>query len=300
MQLHQRTASELLLEMERGSLTAVELTRTCLDQVKRNDGQINAFLRCDEESILSQAEAVDAKRQRGEKLGKLAGIPVALKDNMCVKGQKTTCASKILENFVPPYSAHVVERLQQEDAVLFGKCNLDEFAMGSSTENSAFQKTSNPWNASYTPGGSSGGSAAAVAACMTPLSLGSDTGGSIRQPASFCGIAGMKPTYGRVSRYGLVAFASSLDQIGPFSRDLRDQALLLEVIAGHDSRDSTSVDEKVPGYVAELDQPISGLTIGVPNEFFQKGLDSEVETAVRTALKTYEARGAKLKPISLP
>jgi aspartyl-tRNA(Asn)/glutamyl-tRNA(Gln) amidotransferase subunit A len=300
MQLHQRTASELLLEMERGTLTAVTLAQSCLDQVKQHDGRVKAFLRHDAADILAQATAVDVKRSRGEKLGKLAGIPVALKDNLCVKGQKTTCASKILENFVSPYSAHVVERLRQEDAVLFGKCNLDEFAMGSSTENSAFQKTSNPWNSLYAPGGSSGGSAAAVAACMTPLALGSDTGGSIRQPASFCGIAGMKPTYGRVSRFGLVAFASSLDQIGPFTRDLRDQALLLEVIAGHDRRDSTSVNAPVPSYIAELDQPVNGLTIGVPNEFFQKGLDTEVDQAVRAALKVYESRGAKLKPVSLP
>lgn len=300
MLLHERTASDLLGELERGSTTAVDLCRAFLSITKKNDSAIKAFLRFDEDSILAQAEAVDIKRKRGEKLGKLAGIPVALKDNLCLQGEATTCASKILEKFIPPYSAHVIERLKQEDAILFGKCNLDEFAMGSSTENSAFQKTANPWNTDYTPGGSSGGSAAAVAASMTPLALGSDTGGSIRQPASFCGIAGMKPTYGRVSRYGLVAFASSLDQIGPLTHDLRDQALLLEVIAGHDNRDSTSVNREVSSYSATLDQPIAGLTIGVPNEFFQKGLAPEIEKTVREALKVYEAQGATLLPVSLP
>ncbi len=300
MQLHERTASELLIEMERGALIAVDLAQSCLAQVKTHDGRVKAFLRVNEESILAQAKAVDGKRQRGEKLGRLAGIPVALKDNLCLKGEVTTCASKMLEHFKPSYTAHVVERLQQEDAILFGKCNLDEFAMGSSTENSAYQQTGNPWNSEYTPGGSSGGSAAAVAASMAPLALGSDTGGSIRQPASVCGIVGMKPTYGRVSRYGLVAFASSLDQIGPLSRGIRDSALLLEVIAGHDQRDSTSVNRPVPSYTATLDDPIAGLTIGVPEEFFQKGLDFEVEQAVRAALRVYESKGAKLVPVSLP
>lgn len=300
MQLHERTASDLLLELERGTLTATDLTTSSLAQVKAHDSKVKAFLNVNEESILAQAAAVDAKRKSGQKVGKLAGIPVALKDNLCVRGDVTTCASKILQTFRPPYSAHVVERLVQEDAILFGKCNLDEFAMGSSTENSAYQTTGNPWNVEFTPGGSSGGSAAAVAASFAPLSLGSDTGGSIRQPASFCGIAGMKPTYGRVSRYGLVAFASSLDQIGPLSHDLRDQALLMEVIAGHDPRDSTSVNREVPQYTKTLDEPIKNLTIGVPKEFFQKGLDSEVDAAVQAALKTYEKLGAKLKQVSLP
>lgn len=300
MQLHQRTASELLIEMERGALSALDLARSCLSTAKTHDTNIKAFLHLNEESILAQARGIDAKRQRGEKIGRLAGIPVALKDNLCLKGEVTTCASKILEHFKPPYTAHVVERLQQEDAILFGKCNLDEFAMGSSTENSAYQKTCNPWNNEYTPGGSSGGSAAAVAASMVPLALGSDTGGSIRQPAGFCGIVGMKPTYGRVSRYGLVAFASSLDQIGPLSHDIRDAGLLLEVIAGHDQRDSTSVYRPVPAYTASLEDPIAGLTIGVPDQYFREGLDHEVEQAVRLALKVYESRGAKLKPVSLP
>jgi aspartyl-tRNA(Asn)/glutamyl-tRNA(Gln) amidotransferase subunit A len=300
MNLHERTACDLLGELSRGSLSAVDLSRACLDAWKSRDPKVKAFLRVDEQGVLAQAEAIDAKRKRGEKLGRLAGIPVALKDNMCIKGQVTTCGSKILENFNAPYSAHVAERLVREDAILFGKCNLDEFAMGSSTENSAFQPTRNPWNLAGAPGGSSGGSAAAVASCQVPLALGSDTGGSIRQPASFCGIVGMKPTYGRVSRFGLVAFASSLDQIGPMAHDIRDAALLLEVIAGHDRRDSTSVNRPVRNYLATVDEPLSGMTIGVPDEYFSAGLDAEVESATRTALKTYESLGAKLKRISLP
>jgi aspartyl-tRNA(Asn)/glutamyl-tRNA(Gln) amidotransferase subunit A len=300
MQLHERTATELLNELASGSLTAVDLAKAYLTRCETQEPRIQAFLSLDGQSILAQAEAIDAKRRRGEKLGRLAGIPVALKDNLCLRGARTTCASKILKEFRPPYTAHVVERLIQEDAILFGKTNLDEFAMGSSTENSAFQQTRNPWNPDYTPGGSSGGSAAAVGACEVALALGSDTGGSIRQPAGLCGVVGMKPTYGRVSRYGLVAFASSLDQIGPLAHDVRDAALLLEVIAGHDSRDSTSVDREVPAYTQRLEDPVANLTIGVPDEFFAAGLDSEVESAVRTALKVYESGGAKLQRVSLP
>nr|HMP17600.1 Asp-tRNA(Asn)/Glu-tRNA(Gln) amidotransferase subunit GatA [Gemmatales bacterium] len=300
MQIHERTACELLDDLHQGTLTSVELVRSCLSQAKLHDSKVKAFLHLDEAKIYSQAERIDNKRKRGEKLGKLAGLPVALKDNLCVEGELTTCASKMLKDFRPPYSAHVVERLVREDAILFGKCNLDEFAMGSSTENSAYQQTCNPWNLEYTPGGSSGGSAAAVAASFTPLALGSDTGGSIRQPASFCGITGMKPTYGRVSRYGLVAFASSLDQIGPLSHDLRDQALLMEVIAGHDPRDSTSVQKQIPNYLKTLDSPLQNLVIGVPEEYFQEGLNPEVETAVKEALKIYEKLGAQLKSVSLP
>jgi aspartyl-tRNA(Asn)/glutamyl-tRNA(Gln) amidotransferase subunit A len=243
---------------------------------------------------------VDAKRAAGQPLGKLAGVPVAVKDVLCTKGVRTTCSSKILANFVPPYDAHAVERLRAEDAVLFGKTNMDEFAMGSSTENSAFGATRNPWDTDRIPGGSSGGSAAAVAGCEAPLALGTDTGGSIRQPAALCGIVGVKPTYGRVSRYGLVAFASSLDQIGPFAHDTADAALLLEVIAGHDRRDSTCVNRPVPEYRKSLNDPVKGLKIGVPREFFDKGLDAEVESAVRMALKEYERQGATLVDVSLP
>ena len=225
---------------------------------------------------------------------------MAIKDVLCTKGIKTTCSSKILADFVPPYDAHVIERLKAADAVLIGKTNMDEFAMGSSTENSAFKTTRNPWDLERIPGGSSGGSAACVAAGQAPVSLGTDTGGSIRQPASLCGLVGLKPTYGRVSRYGLIAFASSLDQIGPFAHDVADCALMLEVIAGHDRRDSTSVDRPVPAYTKSLNEPIQGLKIGVPKEFFSEGLDAEIETAIRVALKEYEKLGAKLIDVSLP
>ncbi|MCH7686685.1 MAG: Asp-tRNA(Asn)/Glu-tRNA(Gln) amidotransferase subunit GatA, partial [Planctomycetes bacterium] len=226
------TASELLARLDRGDVTAVEVTTAYLDVITQRDQKIGAFLHVDQSAALEQAEKIDSRRRAGESLGKLAGLPVAVKDVLCTKGIPTTCASRMLQNFVPPYDAHVIERLKQADAVLIGKVNMDEFAMGSSTENSAFQQTHNPWNLDHAPGGSSGGSAAAVATQMTPLAVGSDTGGSIRQPASFCGVVGMKPTYGRVSRYGLVAFASSLDQIGPLANDVSGAAILLEVLAG--------------------------------------------------------------------
>ena len=271
-----------------------------LNQIAVRDSQVQAFLQCDRDEALQQAERIDAKRQNGQPLGKLAGLPVAVKNNLCIKGQPTTCASRMLENFVPPYDAHVVARLKEADAVIIGRTNLDEFAMGSSTENSAFQLTRNPHDSERTPGGSSGGSAAAVGGEMTPLALGSDTGGSIRQPAAFCGVVGMKPTYGRVSRYGLVAFASSLDQIGPLAGDVTGAARLLEVIAGHDARDSTCVDIPVPEYTQSLNEPLSGLTIGVAAEHFTDGLDAEVESAVRRALDVYAALGATVKEISLP
>ena len=243
---------------------------------------------------------MDAKRKRGEALGLLAGLPVAIKDILCMKGQPTTCGSKMLQNYLPPYDAHVIERLRDADAVLIGKTNMDEFAMGSSTENSAFQVTTNPWDVTRIPGGSSGGSAAAVAACEAPLSLGTDTGGSIRQPAAFCGVVGLKPSYGRVSRYGLIAYASSLDQVGPFAHTVADAALLLEAIAGHDRRDSTSVDKSTPQYSKSVEEPIKPLVIGVAREYFLEGLDAEVERAVRAALKVYEGLGAKVQEISLP
>jgi aspartyl-tRNA(Asn)/glutamyl-tRNA(Gln) amidotransferase subunit A len=225
---------------------------------------------------------------------------VALKDILCSTGHPATCASKILKNFRPPYDAHVLTRLKQANAIPLGRTNMDEFAMGSSTENSAFQVTRNPWDLERAPGGSSGGSAAAVAACLAPVALGTDTGGSIRQPASLCGIVGLKPSYGRVSRYGLIAYGSSLDQIGPLTHDVRDAALLLEVIAGHDSRDSTSVNQSVPAYTRTVDQPVKPLTIGVARESFAQGLDSEVEHSVREALKVYEELGATIREVSLP
>ena len=296
----ERSAAALLQLLSRGDTTAEALTAAFLQAIRERDPRVRAFLHVDEAGALEQARAIDRKRQRGEPLGPLAGLPIALKDVLCTRGQNTTCASKILDNFVPPYDAHVVERLKQADAVLLGKTNMDEFAMGSSTENSAFQVTRNPWDLERIPGGSSGGSAAAVAACEAPLALGTDTGGSIRQPAGLCGVVGLKPTYGRVSRYGLVAFASSLDQVGPFAHDVSDAALLLEVVAGHDTRDSTSVDRLVPPYRQTLEQPVQPLTVGVVREHFGAGLDAEVEQAVREALRVYEGLGATVKEVSLP
>lgn len=295
-----RTASELLQLLSHGEITSESLTGQFLQAIRQREPLVKAFLHVDEAAALEKARAVDAKRQRGESIGLLAGVPVAVKDVLCTAGQPTTCGSKILQNFVPPYDAHVITRLKAADAVLIGKTNLDEFAMGSSTENSAYQVTRNPWDRERIPGGSSGGSAAAVAACESPLALGTDTGGSIRLPASLCGVVGLKPTYGRVSRFGLVAYGSSLDQVGPFAHDIADVALLLEVIAGHDRRDSTSVDQPVPAYRQTLDQPIQPLTIGVAREYFGEGLDPEVEQSVRAALKVYEQQGATVKAISLP
>jgi aspartyl-tRNA(Asn)/glutamyl-tRNA(Gln) amidotransferase subunit A len=296
----ERTAGELLALLSRGEATAESLTGAFLQAIRQRDPQVKAFLHVDEPAALRQAQAVDAKRKRGEPLGLLAGLPVAVKDVLCTLGQPTTCGSKMLQDYVPPYDAHVITRLGQADAVLLGKTNMDEFAMGSSTENSAYQTTCNPWDLQRIPGGSSGGSAAAVAACEAPLALGSDTGGSIRQPASLCGIVGLKPTYGRVSRFGLVAYASSLDQVGPLTHTVADAALLLEVIAGHDPRDTTSVDQPVPAYRQTVEQPMQPLTIGVPREHFGAGLDAEVEASVRAALKVYEGLGATIKEVSLP
>src|SRR3954468_6308426 len=301
MNLIEKTATELLALQAEGKASAVEIADAFLASCAAREPKLKSFtLSPDPDAVRERAKAIDAKRKSGQPLGRLAGVPVAVKDVLCTKGVRTTCSSKILEKFVPPYDAHVVERLRAEDAVILGKTNMDEFAMGSSTENSAYQTSRNPWDVTRIPGGSSGGSAAAVAGCQAPLSLGTDTGGSIRQPAALCGIVGMKPTYGRVSRYGLVAFASSLDQVGPFAHDTRDCALLLEAIAGHDRRDSTSVDRPVPAYTRTLDTPVKGLKIGVPKEFFGQGLDSEVEGAVRAALKEYERLGATLVDVSLP
>jgi aspartyl-tRNA(Asn)/glutamyl-tRNA(Gln) amidotransferase subunit A len=296
----ERTASELQGLLSRGEVTAEALTDQFLDAVRRREPHLKAFLLVDEEGARAQARSIDERRRRGDKLGPLAGLPVAIKDVLCTRGQRTTCGSKILARFVPPYDAHVIERLRQADAVLVGKTNMDEFAMGSSTENSAFGVTRNPWDLERIPGGSSGGSAAAVAAGLAPLALGSDTGGSIRQPAALCGVVGLKPSYGRVSRYGLVAFASSLDQVGPFARTVTDAALLLEVIAGHDRRDSTSVDRPVPEYSRSVEEPAKPLRIGVPREYFTDALDPEVAAAVRAALEVYKGLGAKVAEVSLP
>lgn len=294
------TTGQLLASMQDGKVSAVDVTQACLDNIAKHGDMVGAFLSVDSEGALAQAAEVDRKRSAGEKLGILAGLPVAVKDNICTRGMATTCASRMLENFLPPYDAHVTTQLQRADAVLIGKTNLDEFAMGSSTENSALKVTRNPWNTDYAPGGSSGGSAAAVGARLAPLSIGSDTGGSIRQPASFCGVVGMKPTYGRVSRFGLVAFASSLDQIGPFATDVPGAALLLEAIAGYDDRDSTSVSRPVPQYSSTVDQPLEGLRVGIVPEFFGQGIDSDVESSVRAAINVYRTLGAEVSEVSLP
>ena len=292
--------SDLVTQLASGGLTSVALTERCLSAIAERDDRIGAFLHVDREDALRQAAAIDDRRKQGETLGPLAGIPIAVKDVLCQEGQPTTCASRMLEKFVPPYDAHAITKLRDAGAVLLGRTNMDEFAMGSSCENSAYKVTKNPWNTDRAPGGSSGGSAAAVAAGMTPLSLGTDTGGSIRQPASFCGIVGMKPTYGRVSRYGLVAYASSLDQIGPFAPDVFGAAALLEAIAGHDNRDSTCVNRPASNHTRALDQPLSGLRVGVAREHFVEGLDPEVEKAVRTAIDVYKSLGATIDDISLP
>ncbi|MFM7148732.1 MAG: Asp-tRNA(Asn)/Glu-tRNA(Gln) amidotransferase subunit GatA [Gemmataceae bacterium] len=300
MSLTQRTARELLDLQSRREVTAEKVAQAFLEAIRCRDGKVGAFLHVDEERVLAEARDVDAKRAAGQPMGKLAGLPVAIKDNLCIRGTPTTAASRILRDFRPPYNAGVIDRLRQADAILIGKTNLDEFAMGSSTENSQYQITRNPWDLSRTPGGSSGGSAAAVAAGESPLALGSDTGGSVRQPAALCGVVGLKPTYGRVSRFGLIAFGSSLDQVGPLARSVEDCALLLESVAGHDPRDATSHADAVPDYLSSLEQPQENLTIGVPAEYFAEGLDPEVERAVREALRVYEGLGARIREVRLP
>ena len=300
MPLADRTACELLDLLATGETSAVEVAQAFLARIDQRDAQIGAYLRVDGERALAQAAEVDRRRAASQPLGRLAGLPVAVKDILCDRDELTTCASRMLQQFRPPYDSTVVARLKAADAVLLGRTNMDEFAMGGSTENSAFQITRNPWDTSRTPGGSSGGAAACVAAGMAPLSIGTDTGGSIRQPAGLCGVVGLKPTYGRVSRYGLVAFASSLDQVGPLARTTRDAALLLEAIAGHDPRDATSLDAPAPSFTASLDRPLAGLRLGVATEHFGAGLDSEVESAVRKAIGVYQLLGAEVREISLP
>lgn len=291
-ELHQQ-----LITKER---SAVEIAQDYLARIERLEPQLHAFLQVTRDRALEQAQRVDAQIAAGEEIGLLAGMPIGIKDNLCTLGIRTTCGSKILENFVPPYESTVTSRLAEAGAVMVGKTNLDEFAMGSSTENSAYQLTANPWDTSRVPGGSSGGSAAAVAADECPIALGSDTGGSIRQPASFCGVVGLKPTYGLVSRYGLVAYASSLDQIGPFGRSVEDTAILLQAIAGHDPKDSTSLKVEIPDYTQFLTQTLTGKKIGVIRETFGEGLDPVVGEAVQTALQTLEKLGATIQDISCP
>jgi aspartyl-tRNA(Asn)/glutamyl-tRNA(Gln) amidotransferase subunit A len=284
-----------------GAVSAVEIARATIERITSRDGNLHAFLSTSE-AIVDDARVLDERRTRGETLGALAGVPIALKDALATRHAPTTAGSKILEGYVPPYDATVVQRLRAADALFPGKTNMDEFAMGSSTENSAYGPCKNPWDATRTPGGSSGGSAAAVASRMTPAALGSDTGGSIRQPASFTGVVGVKPTYGRVSRYGLVAFASSLDQIGPLASDVRGAARVLDVIAGHDARDATSSRARSADpmtFEASCDREVRGLRIGVPDEYFQ-GVAPEVDTSVRAALAALETSGCTIERVSLP
>ncbi len=300
MELFQLTAHELHKKLKSREISALELTQSVLGRISSVDGQVRSFVTVTNEIALETARAVDKQIAGGGDVSPLAGIPIAIKDNMCTNGVRTTCSSKMLENFIPPYSATVVEKLAEAGAIMVGKTNLDEFAMGSSTENSALFVTHNPWNLDKVPGGSSGGSAAAVAADEAVLALGSDTGGSIRQPAAFCGVVGMKPTYGRVSRYGLVAFASSLDQIGPITKDVTDTAILLGAISGKDSMDSTSVDIPVPDYTAALKNDVRGMKIGIPKEFFAQGVRPEISEAVMKAVEALKALGADYKEVSMP
>ena len=281
-------------------VSSVEVTKAYLDRIDEVDPKVRAFLIVTTDKALAQAEEADRRLSNSDGVTALTGIPLGIKDVICTRGVRTTCASKMLENFVPPYNATVIERLEANGAVMLGKLNMDEFAMGSSTENSAFHPTHNPWHLERIPGGSSGGSAASVAARTCAGSLGSDTGGSIRQPASHCGVVGLKPTYGRVPRYGLVAFASSLDQIGPIARDVTDCAMLLNVISGHDPRDSTSAPRDVPDYTRSLTPGLEDYTVGIPKEYFVSGLDPEVEQSVRHAISSLESQGAKIVEVSLP
>ena len=294
------TAHELCELMRRGELRCTELLRAVFARIERFDAGIKAFLCLFKETALQQAERVDEKLKRGDAVGVLEGIPVALKDNLCTLEGATTCASRILKEFRAPYEGTVVERLRRAGAIFIGKTNLDEFAMGSSTENSAFQITANPWDLTRVPGGSSGGSAAAVAADETVIALGSDTGGSIRQPAALCGVVGLKPTYGRVSRYGLVAFASSLDQIGPIAKDVEDIALLMSVMSGKDPRDSTSAEVPVPDFASALGRDLRGTKLGVPREYFGEGIDEGVRETVEKAIEQMKQCGAEIVQLSLP
>ncbi len=294
------TAEEIGKAYREKTLTVPEVVKAFLDNIEKEDEKIKAYITVCREEALKKADEVQAMFDAGKEMGALAGIPIAIKDNICTKGVRTTCASKMLENFIPPYDASVMKKIEATNAIILGKTNMDEFAMGGSTENSAFFITKNPLNLDKVPGGSSGGSAAAVAGKMAPISLGSDTGGSIREPASFCGIVGMKPTYGLVSRYGLVAFASSLDQIGPFSKTVRDNAVLLTAIAGHDEMDSTSANVENKDYEKALVNDVKGLKIGVPKEYFGEGINEEVRASLEKAIEKYKELGAEVEECSLP
>ncbi|TFH67112.1 MAG: Asp-tRNA(Asn)/Glu-tRNA(Gln) amidotransferase subunit GatA [Gemmatimonadales bacterium] len=299
MELNQLTIHELQEQLRDGTLTSAEITESVYQRIASVEDRVHAYITLTQEAATEQARAADKRIQEGTG-GALTGIPIALKDVLCTQGVRTTCGSRILENFIPPYDATVVRKLKDTGAVFVGKTNMDEFAMGSSTETSQFGVTRNPWDLERIPGGSSGGSAAAVAADECIASLGTDTGGSIRQPAALCGVVGLKPTYGRVSRFGLVAFASSLDQIGPITKDVEDCAIMMNVISGHDTSDSTSVPVEVPDYRACLSKDIEGWTVGIPKEYFVEGIDSEVRASIDTTIKTLEGLGARCRDISLP
>ena len=297
--MHNKTSHELNKLLTKKEISSVELTQAVLSRIDKVENKVRAFVTVTKEEALKQAKEADERIKKGD-ITPLTGIPIAIKDNMCTKGTLTTCSSKILSNYIPPYNATIVEKLKAAGAVMIGKANMDEFAMGSSTENSGLHPTHNPWNLKTVPGGSSGGSAAAVAADECIMATGSDTGGSIRQPASFCGVVGMKPTYGRVSRYGLVAFASSLDQIGPLTKDVTDTAILLNAISGYDPKDSTSVNTPVPDYTKALKNDVKGMKIGYIPELLDTGVNQDVKTSIETALKELEQQGAELKRINMP
>lgn len=299
MNITELTVHELLDKLKNKELTSAEITKAYVDRINEKEKDVQAFITPLTDEAIKKAEEIDKKIEAGESKSELAGIPIGLKDNMCTKGVKTTCGSKMLANFVSPYNATIVEKINNEDMIILGKMNMDEFAMGSSTEYSYFHTTKNPWNLNTVPGGSSGGSAAAVAANLVPWALGSDTGGSIRQPASLCGIVGLKPTYGLVSRYGLVAFASSLDQIGPMTKDVKDAALLLNVISGHDEKDTTSAEVEKKDYTKCLKNDVKGLKIGVPKEYFGEGINPEVKAKVEEAIEKYKELGAEIEEFSL-
>lgn len=298
--LTQQTIHELAPKLRKREISSVELTQAVLDRIEKIDPKIDSFLTVCPEHALKQAKAVDDQIGKGKYKNPLMGIPLAPKDIYLTEGIKTTCAAKILESYVPPYNSTVIQKCLEAQSVIVGKVNLDEFAMGSSNENSRFKKTKNPWDPSRVPGGSSGGSAAAVAADLCIASLGTDTGGSIRQPASFCGVVGLKPTYGRVSRFGVIAFASSLDQMGPMTKDVEDCALMLNVMAGQDPKDSTSIDHPVPDYTSFLNQSIKGMKVGVPKEYFVEGIDGEVKAAVKKGIEKLKELGAEIIDVSLP
>lgn len=299
MELYEYTVHELVEKLEKGEITSKELTESYFKRIKEIDPKVKAYVSILEKEALEKAIKIDEDRKAGKAVSKFAGIPIGIKDNMCITGTKTTCSSKMLENFVAPYNATVIEKLNKEDLVYLGKLNMDEFAMGSSTEHSAFFVTHNPWNLDRVPGGSSGGSAAAVSAEIAPWALGSDTGGSIRQPASLCGVIGLKPTYGLVSRYGLVAYASSLDQIGPLTKDVTDSAMLLNLIAGHDDKDSTSMNIEKKDYTLSLVNDVKGMKIGIPKEYIGEGINEEVKNAILQVAKKYEQLGATVEECSL-